>query len=387
MLLTGTMNLRFILTGTIIFFFLFNACTDDSSSPYNPQTTYIDEPIVLQVSTFLSAGVNWQRDFVFDFNHITMVLTGDYNDFELTYWTSSSSDADVWVYNFKKRRWDQIGFSPPPDTIHVPVFVEQGHLFSAQGLQAKEYLDEGREMRVSGLVSGPKVRALRINPDYFIVPLIAENVYGFNGLVHDGESLWISSNFTDRIYNLSLDGKLLKEFEAPAGYPFGLAFDGQDLWLADGSDRIFKMDQEGDVLCQFTVPTDYPGGLTWENDKLWLSEHEHMSGISQLFGIDPSASCSAGFAVITDTFDTPEGGGKGLAWDGEYLLVVVKNDLYPEAHELYKIKTSGEVIQSYDIPVKSPHDIAWDGEAVWMLNYGPKDLIGHDPVITRFKLR
>lgn len=381
------MNLRFILMGTIIFFFLFNACTDDSSSPYNPQTTYIDDPIVLEVSTFLSAGVNWLGDFVFNFNHTTLVLTGAYNDFELTYWTSSSCDEDVWIYNYRKQKWDQIGFSPGPGIGCFLVITEQCHLFSARGLQPRDYLDEGWEMRVRGAVSGPKVRALKINPDYFIVPLMVGNVYGFKGLVYDGESLWVSSNFTDSIYNLSLKGKIIKEFEAPAGYPFGLAFDGQDLWLADGSDRIFKMDQEGNVLCQFTVPTDYPGGLTWENDKLWLSEYEHMFGISQLFGIDPYASCSAGFAVITDTFDTAEEGSRGLAWDWEYLLVVVKKDLYGETHELYKIKTSGEVIQSYDIPVKGPQDITWDGEAVWLLNYGPKDLINHDPVITRFKLR
>jgi len=381
------MNLRFILMGTIIFFFMFNACMDESSSPYNPQTTYIDDPIVLEISTFLSAGVNWQGESVFDFSGTMLVQTDDYNDFELTYWTSSSCDEDVWLYNSKKQKWDQIGFSPGPGIGCFTVITEQGHLFSARGLQARDYLDKDLEMRVKGSVSGPKIRALKINPDYFIVPLMLGNVYSFNGLAYDGESFWISSNFTDRIYNLSLEGKIIKEFEAPRGYPFGLAFDGQDLWLADGSNRIFKMDQEGNVLYQFTVPTDYPGGLTWENDKLWLSEYEHMFGISQLFGMDPDASCSAGFAVITDTFDTAEEGSRGLAWDGEYLLVVVKKNLYPEAHKLYKIKTSGEVIQSYDIPVKSPRDIAWDGEAVLLLNYGPKDLIKQDPVITRFKLR
>jgi len=262
--------------------------------------------------------------------------------------------------------------------------VEQGHLLSARGLQPRDHLNEGLEMRVRGSYwSGPKVRALKINPDYFIVPLMLGNVYSFNGLAYDRESLWVSSNFSDRIYNLSLEGKIIKEFEAPAGYPFGLAFDGQDLWLADGSDRIFKMDQEGDVLCQFTVPTGCPYGLTWERNRLWLSEN---GCLHRLFGIGPLLSCLSRAAVISDTFTTAEEGSKGLAWDGEYLLAVIKNP-YSEAHKLYKIKTSGEVIQSYDIPVKFPEDIAWDGEAVWLLNYGPKDLINRDPVITRFKLR
>lgn len=379
------MNLRFILMGTIIFFFMFNACMDDSSSPYNPQTTYIDDPIVLEISTFLSAGVNWQGDSVFDFSGTMLVQTDDYNDFELTYWTSSSCDEDVWVYNSRKQKWDQIGFSPGPGIMCLTVITEQGHLFSARGLQARDYLDKDLEMRVKGSVSRPKVRALKINPDYFIVPIMLGNVYSFNGLAYDGESLWVCSNFSDRIYNLALKGRILKEFEAPSEYPFGLAFDGQNLWLADGSDRIFKMDQEGDVLCQFTVPTICPYGLTWERNRLWLSEHGCLF-FHRLFGIDPLASCLSGFAVITDTFDTPEEGSKGLAWEGEYLFGVIKNP-YSEAHKLYKIKTSGEVIQSYDIPVKFPEDIAWDGEAVWMLNYGPRDLINHDPVITRFKLR
>ena len=379
------MNLRFILMGTIIFFFMFNACMDESSSPYNPQTTYIDDPIVLEISTFLSAGVNWQGDSVFDFSGTMLVQTDDYNDFELTYWTSSSCDEDVWVYNFRERRWDQIGFSPGPGIMCLTVITEQGHLFSARGLQARDYLDKDLEMRVKGSVSGPKVRALKINPDYFMVPIMLGNVCSFNGLAYDGESLWVSSNFSDRIYNLSLKGRILKKFEAPSEYPFGLAFDGQNLWLADGSDRIFKMDQEGDVLCQFTVPTICPYGLTWERNRLWLSEHGCLF-FHRLFGIDPLASCLSGSAVITDTFDTPEEGSKGLAWEGEYLFGVIKNP-YSEAHKLYKIKTSGEVIQSYDIPVKFPGDIAWDGETVLLLNYGPKDLINYDPVITRFKLR
>jgi hypothetical protein len=77
----------------------------------------------------------------------------------------------------------------------------------------------------------------------------------------------------------------------------------------------------------------------------------------------------------------------GLVWAGEYLLVA--------SERLYKFATSG-VVASYNLPVRSiTKGIAWDSEAVWVLNDGPKEVkdldpkraIRTDPVITRFKLR
>lgn len=375
------MKLRLSFLAIIVFSFFLTGCKNGSLSPsleeQYPQTTYIDEPILLKISEPLSPVHIVQDEFTFDFRDVPLIQDGAYNDFDITYVTASSCDEDLSTFNYKTQSWNQIGLSPGPGAVCLQVVSVQSHLFSAKGLNAKEYLNERAQMKLRGQVSTPKVRALEINPDYFAIPILVQDVYDFNGLTYDGQSLWISSNWSNKLYKVSLSGTILKEFAAPSGYPFGLAFDGQNLWLADGTDRIFKLTRNGDILCQFSVPTDFPGGLTWGANKLWLTEYEGPN--LRLFGIDPGVSCSAEFAVITDTLQTPGGGSWGLGWDGTYLLVA--------SDSLYHLTTSGAVVRAYGLPVYYAKDIAWDGKAVWLLNWGPKGCASGDPVITRFKLR
>jgi hypothetical protein len=338
-------------------------------------STYIDEPILLDSSETVTPSFLTGDEFGFRFSGISLVLDGTYNDFDLAYETSSSCDSDVWAFNYGTESWDSVGFSPSPGTMCLPVLMMQSHLFSALGLESHQYLNPNLEMKVRGYVGQPVVRALRINPDYLAVPIVVRGVHSFDGFAYDGRSFWLSSNMQDRLYQISLSGTIEKELVTPSGYPFGLAFDGQSLWLADGTDRIFELTSNGDILCQFTLPTDYPGGLTWGDDKLWLTEY---GGSRRLFGIEPDASCHTGTAFIADELQTPGSNGYGLAWDGTHLLVA--------SDSLYKVTTAGNVMEVYHIPVASVRDIAWDGEAVWLFNQGPTDVWGRDPVITRFRL-
>jgi hypothetical protein len=339
-------------------------------------STYIDEPILLDASETLAPSLSIGDEFLFEFDDISLVENGMYNDFDLAYWTSTSCDTVLWIFNYETGFWDQVDFSPPPGTVCFLVPTKQSHLFSAVQLEVHYYLNEDLEMQLRGDIDEPAIRALQINSNYLAVPIIVQGVHYFDGLAHDGQSLWVSSNTSDKLYEVSLSGIVLAEFTAPSRYPFGLAFDGQNLWLADGTDRIFKLNSGGNVLCHFSVPTDYPGGLTWDGSKLWLTEY---SGFQRIFGIEPNESCDTGMAVLTDELRTPGGRSYGLAWNGTYLLVASDN--------LYQMTTSGEIVQVYSLPVAWVTDIAWNEEGVWLLNMGPKSVWGRDPVITKFRLR
>ncbi len=372
-----------VMLSALIFAFLFLSCC--ANYPDSTGTTYIDEPIVLDTSSWVSAEAKWGGDFTADLSNIPMVQLDDFNDFEISYWTSSACDRNVWVYNFKTLNWDKIGFDPGPDIYCACVCVEQYHLFSARRLQAEDYLNERNHLKIRGDVGTPKVRALKINPGYHAVPLPSGRTYGFDGLTHDGSSFWVSSNWSDSIYHLSLTGRVIGEFKAPSEWPFGLAFDGSTLWLVDGSDQIFNLTPEGHVLCHFTVPPTCEYALTWAEGKLWMSKGDCPSLID-LFVIDPNSSCGSGSAVITGTMKPLEEGIVGLAWDGTHLLAVGQSQ-YGETQTLYKLTTGGEVVKSYELPVKNAKDIVWDGDGVWVINGGPKELTGRDEVITKFKLR
>ena len=74
--------------------------------------------------------------------------------------------------------------------------------------------------------------------------------------------LWVHRSGTKKIYKISTDGTVLKQFSSPATvFPTGLAFDGTNLWavdLASSVYKIFEVDTSGNKLSEFTIPIPPP---------------------------------------------------------------------------------------------------------------------------------
>lgn len=398
---------RMLLTWCLIVAWSATGCwrliaVDDGSGDGTPtEALPLGEPIVLAQSNGVAPSSRTFDeatrivDATFDLGSVELVREGRYNDLTVTYTTPSTCDEELLVFNVSTGLWDRIGF---PDGQHFwcgAAISRHGHLFSSRDLLAHDCVGPNLQVRVKGRWASPdSLYAFEMNPKYRPIPLLIPHtytwgqdayesiVYGLDGLTYDGESFWLSSNSTDQLYRLSVAGELIEEFDAPSGYPFGMAYDGQNLWLADGTDRIFKLDRSGNALASFSVPTDFPGGLTWGAGKLWLSEYQ---GPHRVFGIDADPSCSAGSAVVTTAFEIPGGGSPGLAWDGEHLIVPMNFDVYSST-KLYVMTAEGQLVRQYDLPVHSVQDIVWDGSALWMLHAGPRGVSGRDPVLSRFKL-
>ena len=329
----------------------------------------IDERVVLAASGDIRR-VAWEDGVsVFDLTGVALVEDGEFNDFEITYGTPSSCDRDVWVFNNRLQTWDQIGFSPPAGVACLAHPSRHGHLFSAKGLEAEDYLDENSVLlaRVSGDVV---LRALVLNPKYHAVPLPNKGT-GFT--IHEGAFL-LSSRAG--IYRLSFSGELLEEYAAPTNYPFDLTSDGEKVWLADGTDQIFALDDSMSPVCAFSVPTDYPGGLAWAHRKLWLTEYQG----SQLrtLVINPDESCASGSAAIEMVFPTPGGESRAIASDGRHMIVL--------SDRLYKMTMRGKVVESYELPIHGAASMTWHEGTIWILHSGPRDLRAGDAVISRFHL-
>ena len=344
--------------------------------------TYIDEVIVQEASDWLAPSQSDGRFHVFNLAAAPLIADSTWSDLEITYVTPSTCDEYVWARNYETQMWDLASNPADPGAWCGAAVSDQFHLLSAVGLNPKRYLDSAFKMHLLTQRAGnPRVRVLRISPDYFAIAI----PFWASGLAFGDHSLWVSSDWGsghwryNMIHNVALDGEILKEFRAPSVYANGLAFDGENLWLADGSDSIFKISQEGDVICRFAVPTEYTGGLTYGAGRLWLSEYEGLTPSKHIIGIDPAASCSAETALVTDVFKCPGGWSTGLAWTGSHLLAA--------SDSLYEITVEGEVIRAYGLSVQGVEDITWDGDGVWVLSWGPKGCNGRDQVANRFKLR
>ena len=65
------------------------------------------------------------------------------------------------------------------------------------------------------------------------------------GLAFDGDYLWVADFNTHRIYQINtLNDSVIKSIEAPGFAPTGLSWDGNGLWITDSSrpGDIFKID-------------------------------------------------------------------------------------------------------------------------------------------------
>ena len=363
-----------------------DGCENKVLPPQNnsPPITYIDEPIVLEISDTIPAFLNNRPDFAFNLSEVPLVVNGSYNEFYLIYTSPSSCDEDVLLYNEHNQVWDQISFAFENYLVCFDDLVDFAHLGSAQRLHFEDYLTSDSLVKLQGGIYEPRIQVVKISPAYYVIPTpTIRAYYGYSSVAFDGQALWLASrdySHPSKIYELSLNGSVLGEFELATEALTGVAFGAGCLWLAGEGYNIYKMSIGGEIECSFDVPHQYggAGGLAWVDNSLYFV---NKVGIwPQAFVIDPFASCTTGQAVITDTVLLPRKQGHGLTSVGENLVFVSWDSLYT-------VSTAGEVLDALEIPVSYPTDAAWDGETIWILNRGPKDFPSADMFLSRFKLR
>jgi sugar lactone lactonase YvrE len=175
-------------------------------------------------------------------------------------------------------------------------------------------------------------RIARLGPDgaivsSFIVPVSSrDDVHnlGMSNVTSDGKTLWANDWNAGLVYNFSKDGEVLKKFGVPSLnqlIPVGIAFDGTYLWVLHWSNKsLYKLDTDGKELAKVSLAklSFAPNmGLTWDGTSFWVGN----SGANRVMRITPEG-------VQTGVFKGPKLAGniRDLAWDGEHLLLVYKQD-------------------------------------------------------------
>jgi hypothetical protein len=202
------------------------------------------------------------------------------------------------------------------------------------------------------------------NPDYLPIQLAIEYPEGgrvpfLDGLAFDGTTFWVSSNATDHLYQISPSGSILMEVEAPNRYPFGLAFDGESLWLDDGTDQVYRLNLQGIPTGSFRIPANDLGGLTYGDSALWLT---YWVNGTTLLRIDPPTSIDAGVAAVTDTLHIEGHARSGLAWDGEHILMPIIG--VGRAHEIVRINLDGTVDERLP-QAPAFRELVWADNRLW----------------------
>jgi len=112
------------------------------------------------------------------------------------------------------------------------------------------------------------------------------------------------------------------------------------------------------VVQSFAAPGTTINGITWDGENLWLSENS-----SVLFKVTTSGG-------LLDSYSSPEPTPEGLTWGGSSLWLFTTN-----RSDIFRLSTAGDQlskISSFKVPegvtIGPSHDMAWDGEALWYPN-------------------
>jgi len=138
------------------------------------------------------------------------------------------------------------------------------------------------------------------------------------GMTYDGTNLWITDHVTSPSIPataIELDinsGAILSQFDLPAHYMSGIAYDNGDFWVTayyDPDGQIYKVDNTGAIIQQFAAPDNQPWDLCLENDNLWMADYWGDA----LYKIDPITG------TLLETHPSEGTDPAGIVYDGQYM--------------------------------------------------------------------
>jgi len=178
------------------------------------------------------------------------------------------------------------------------------------------------------------------------------------GLAFDGQNLWLADNFTDKIYKISPEsGKILKSFNSPGHHPEGLAWDGNYLWHIDSGEKLmYRLNPEsGRATLILESNSSHPRDLTFDGKHIWIIDHR--SDI--LLKVSPEDG------MMVQNFPSPAREPAGLAFDGKYLWVTDRSE-----DRIYLVNPSdGLCLSSMRSYGPFAYGLAWGDDVLWNVDY------------------
>lgn len=203
------------------------------------------------------------------------------------------------------------------------------------------------------------------------------------GLAYDGTNLWVgtSSTNSNKIWKIDpANGTVLGSITVPFIPPSGsytvkaLAWDGQYLWVfmdlpsAHHPDKFYKVNPNtGAVLKTLNSPeNDYIGGMDYFDNHIWYSQYyaNQVAGRDKIIKMDTTG-------VTVDTLDTQGEQPMGVAYDGNFVWCAEDTGFGATRQEMYAYDpvTGAYTGNFVRIPTASPRDMTYDGTYFWLVHY------------------
>jgi parallel beta-helix repeat protein len=165
--------------------------------------------------------------------------------------------------------------------------------------------------------------------------------------------LWMANNLG--VFRIDPEtGEMTRAFNRPGLRPWGMTFDGTNLWINDFTGlRIYEVSLDGEVLSSFSYAELFPKGL---NGMAWDGEYLYLTGWVEYLGLIKFDR--AGNFIEHINMNQFIGG--GLTFDGEHFWAQGCNG------KIYKIDKNGNVLGWISSgSTTTMFDLAWDGQYLW----------------------
>lgn len=173
------------------------------------------------------------------------------------------------------------------------------------------------------------------------------------GVAFDGANIWVANSYSNNLMKLQpSDGTILGTF-ATVSYPFFMAFDGANMWVSNSGDNtVSRMrPSDGKILGTFPVGVN-PHGLVFDGVNIWVAN----------YGSQNVTKLRASDGTNLGTFNVPSVP-TTLAFDGANIWAPNANSA-----EVTKLRASdGAVLGSFAVG-NCPQGVAFDGANIWVTN-------------------
>lgn len=263
-----------------------------------------------------------------------------------------------------------------------------------------EVIDTRGRLKVRGTFEYVDVRLAVVEPSYAAELLDAKTNFG--------DITWSDGSLILKLVTRHTEGRIewrdasgaINHSANSGGYWHQIMRSGPVIWTLSRNDGLTLLSDIGTPLGHARLQWPDGGGVDWDvpvlaDGQIWLTGAFGQSPNLEwagLIGFDPWKSIDSGYTVYSGRREWPRRlmSPGDIEWGSGIFHVLEKTDGYyglsgfdtPKGH-IFTVSSEGEILDSLLVPVNA-RDIAWDGEAYWMVHYGPPELPSTDLLLSRF---
>ncbi|UCG51686.1 MAG: T9SS type A sorting domain-containing protein [Candidatus Latescibacterota bacterium] len=209
---------------------------------------------------------------------------------------------------------------------------------------------------------------------------IVGTISGFvdpTGITFDGTWIWATEQHASSpLYKIDPETLSIEEthfLSVPSCCVQGLAWDGRYIWISGDGYTIYRFDPVTSDLQHTCTRAGSPQviGLTAIGSEIWSTGwYGGYWADCNLMTLNPNTCDYTELAVLDELYSA-----WGLAWAGDTFFVCARAEPSFEATKhLYSYSPAGELINDYGDLGFGAYDVAWDGEFLWIADYGMQNV-------------